>query len=106
MMNKIRGLESLEAMRDRLPEGPKSKKRDKRQSGRPPRSKQQEKPPAPSATEEAYAGAFDALLTLWAAVGTAKETMPKTVADAHSVASLRLRPVFADTLPLKEAATG
>jgi len=103
-MNKIRGLESLARLREQLPEGPKSKKRDKRQSGRQSRPKQQE-PQEPDASAEAYVAAFDALLTLWAAVGTAKAKMPKAVADAHSVASLRLRPVFAET-PFKEAATG
>jgi len=86
-MNKIRGLDSLEGLRDQLPSGPDSPK---------PRQARQEAPQKALSSPEAdaYAGAFDALLTLWQVAGGHRGALPPAVKKAWTAASLKLRPIF------------
>lgn len=95
-MNRIKNLEALEALRSQLPDRRMSK--GKRKSG--PQG-QQEQPQAPldAAEAEAYGQAFDALLTLWQALGTLPSGMlPTHVRRAQTAATMRLRPLLADAV--------
>lgn len=97
-MNKIKNIEALEAIRSQLPDRPLRKSKTKRKSCR---QEPQQAPQERMSDEEAeaYGQAFDALLTLWQALGTLPQGMlPNHVRRAQTAASMRLRPLLADAM--------
>ena len=90
-MNKIKNLEALGAMRDRLPD-------QRVQARRKSKAEQAPDPsPEPLSPDEAiaYGEAFDALLTLWQAIGGMPSfKLPPHVAKAQASATMRLRPLL------------
>lgn len=98
-MNRIKNIEALEALRNQLPDrplhrSPQSRRKSDRQG--------RQEPPLErlsDAEAEAYGQAFDALLTLWQALGTMPSGMlPAPVRRAQTAATLRLRPLLADAM--------
>lgn len=92
-MNKIKGLEALAGLRAKLP-----LHRGAKPAAAPPEAPQtpQESVQQPVSAREAdaYASAFDALLTLWQVSGSHRAALPPAVQKAWSVASMKLRPIF------------
>jgi len=94
-MNKIKiDIGALEALRAQLPDRPLRRTK--------PVSVPQEPQAAPperldDAEAEAYGNAFDALLTLWQAVGTMR-ALPRHVRVAQTAATLKLRPLLAGAM--------
>jgi hypothetical protein len=97
-MNKITGknLEALEALRGKLPDRP--LRRSKRKSN----GQGQQEPPQErlsDAEAQAYGEAFDALLTLWQALGALPQGMlPTHVRRAQAAATIRLQPLLTDAM--------
>jgi hypothetical protein len=99
-MNKIKNLEALEALRSRLPDCPlRSKGKSKRQG-----TQQPPQEPLDSEEAKAYGEAFDALLTLWQAVGAMPAfKLGPAVTKAQAAATLRLRPLLNEATKLSRA---
>ena len=94
-MNKIKNLESLEALRSKLPKGPRTKPQKRSSKHVAERPQQRSQQPLSEVESNAYAEAFDALLTLWQTLGTLPSGMlPTHVRQAQTAATLRLAPLL------------